>query len=318
MRLYFSSGIFWWKSAECSEFWPLASNMIISGVIIVRNAVKNDYPVVEAITSILPVVDELVVSLDPGEDDTEQLIRSLTADKIRIHYSSWDMRLRKGGAVYALETDKAMQLVRPDADWIFYIQADEVIHERYHTVIRETAQRYLHNRRVEGLLFTYKHFYGTYDYVGSSRKWYKYEVRMVRNDPAIRSYKDAQGFRKNGKKIQVVPVAAEVYHYGWVKSPEQMKRKQKNVLQFYTDDDAAVEAFQNEPDFFDYNAFDILEKFNGTHPAVMHRRIAARNWQVALDVSRRNMNIKEWLLYQFERITGKRLFSFRNYTRIRL
>lgn len=292
--------------------------MIISGVIIIRNAVKNDYPVVEAITSILPVVDEMIVSLDPGEDDTEQLIRSIVSDKICIHYSQWDMNLRKGGAVYAVETDKAMRLVRPDADWIFYIQADEVIHERYHAVIRETAQRYLTNQRVEGLLFSYKHFYGTYDYVGSSRKWYKHEVRIVRNDPAIRSYKDAQGFRKNGKKIRVAAVAAEVYHYGWVKSPEQMKRKQKNVLQFYTDNDATVAAFKSEPDFFDYNAFDILEKFTATHPAVMQQRITARNWQVALDVNRRAMNLKEWFLYQVERITGKRLFGFRNYTRIRL
>ncbi|MFN4286814.1 MAG: glycosyltransferase family 2 protein [Lacibacter sp.] len=292
--------------------------MIISGVIIVRNAVKNDYPVVEAITSVLPVVDEMIVSLDPGEDDTEQLIRSISSDKIRMHYTRWDMSLRKGGAVYALETDKALRLVRPDADWIFYIQADEVIHEQYHAVIRETAARYLADKRVEGLLFTYKHFYGTYDYVGSSRKWYKHEVRIIRNNPAIRSYKDAQGFRKNGKKIKVVPVAAEVYHYGWVKSPEQMKRKQKNVLQFYTDDDAAVAAFRQEPDFFDYTRFDLLEKFTGTHPAVMQQRIAARNWQVELDVSRRNLNLKEWFLFQIEKITGKRLFSFRNYTRIRL
>jgi len=51
--------------------------MKISGFTIIRNAIKNDYPVVEAITSILPVVDEMIVSVGDSEDDTEELIKSI-------------------------------------------------------------------------------------------------------------------------------------------------------------------------------------------------------------------------------------------------
>ena len=82
--------------------------MKITGVTIIRNAQKNDYPVVEAISSILPVVDEMIISIDRGEDDTEQLIKSIVSDKIKLVYSTWDMSLREGGKVYAVETDKAM------------------------------------------------------------------------------------------------------------------------------------------------------------------------------------------------------------------
>ncbi len=291
--------------------------MKITGLTIVRNAVLNDFPVVEAINSVLPVVDEMIVSIDKGDDDTEGLIRSIQSPKIKIIYSTWDMSLRKGGEVYAIETNKAMQHVSADTDWIFYIQADEVIHEKYHPAIREAAEKYCEQKKVDGLLFKYLHFYGTYEYVGDSRKWYRHEVRLIKNNADILSFKDAQGFRRGRKKIRVVPVDAEVYHYGWVKSPEQMKRKLKNILRFYHADDGAIKEYLSGPDFFDYNEFDSLQKFTGSHPSVMQKRIAEKYWQVELDISRKRFSFKDKLLLLIEQYTGKRLFEFKNYKLIK-
>jgi hypothetical protein len=226
------------------------------------------------------------------------------------------MTLRKGGKVYALETDKAIDHVSADTDWIFYIQADEVIHEKYHTVIRQTAEKYVQDKRVDGFLFKYLHFYGTYDYVGDSRKWYKDEIRIIRNDRSIHSYRDAQGFRRGEEKLDVVRVEAEVYHYGWVKSPEQMKKKLKNIQRFYHADDKQLEAYMNGPDFFDYSEFDALRKFTGTHPQVMQQRIASRNWHVELDINKKQLSFKDSLLHAYEKFTGKRLFAFKNYRNI--
>ena len=291
--------------------------MKITGLTIVRNAVLNDFPVAEAINSILPVVNEMIISIDKGDDDTEGLIRSIVSDKIRIVYSSWDMTLRKGGQVYAIETNKAMQYVSPDTDWIFYIQADEVIHEKYHSVIRETAERYRSESKVDGLLFKYLHFYGTYEYVGDSRKWYRHEVRLVKNDHSITSYKDAQGFRRGKEKIRVVPVDAEVYHYGWVKSPQQMKKKQNNTHRFYFDDDEN-QMKVNDNEYFDFSEFDSLRKFAGTHPFVMQQRIASKNWQVELDISKKKFSFKNRILFWIEKKTGKRFFEFRNHKMIKI
>ncbi len=289
--------------------------MKITGIAIVRNAVINDYPAVEAISSILPVVDEMIVSIDKGDDDTDGLIRSIQSDKLRIVYSTWDMNLRAGGRVYALETDKVKNQVSADTDWIFYIQADEVIHEKYHNIIRTTAEKYCNDPRVDGLLFNYLHFYGTYDYVGDSRIWYKNEVRLIKNDKTITSYRDAQGFRRGNKKLNVVPVAAEVYHYGWVKSPEQMRRKQKTTARFYHDD-KTLEAIPDQSDHFDFSQFDSLRKFTGTHPVVMQQRITAKNWHVELDISQKKFNLKNRILYWIEKKTGRRLFDFRNFKKI--
>lgn len=290
--------------------------MKITGITIVRNAVLNDFPVVEAISSILPVVDEMIVSIDKGDDNTDGLIRNIKSDKLKIIYSTWDMTLREGGRVYAIETDKVKSQVSPDTDWIFYIQADEVIHEKYHAVIRQTAELYKDDKRVEGLLFQYLHFYGTYDYVGDSRKWYRHEVRIIRNDPSINSYKDAQGFRRGEVKLNVVPVAAEVYHYGWVKSPQQMRQKQKITARFYHDD-KSIEVAPVQSDHFDFNQFDSLRKFEGTHPVVMQNRIAAKNWNVELDINQKKFSFKNRILYWIEKTTGHRLFDFRNYKKIK-
>ncbi|HOZ78319.1 MAG TPA: glycosyltransferase family 2 protein [Ferruginibacter sp.] len=291
--------------------------MKISGFTIVRNAVKNDYPVVEAIRSILPVVDEMIVSIDRGEDNSEDLIKSIVSDKIKIVYSEWDMSLKEGGQVYALETNKAKAHASPGSDWLFYIQADEVVHEKYHAAILAAANKYKDDTRVEGFLFGYLHFYGTYDYVGDSRSWYNYEIRMIRNNKNISSYKDAQSFRRGNEKLNVVQIDVLMYHYGWVKSPKQMMDKHKEIVKYYHEEGKVVEYFKNAADVFDFDQFDSIKKFTGTHPSVMQERIANKNWHVELDENKKRFSFKDRLLFWFEKKTGIRLFAFKNYRRIK-
>ncbi|MDE3125687.1 MAG: glycosyltransferase family 2 protein [Bacteroidota bacterium] len=286
--------------------------MKISGFTIIKNAIINDYPIVEAITSILPIVDEMIVLVGDSDDNTLQLIESINNSKIKIHHSVWDKSLQSGGTVLAVETNKAFQLINPESTWAFYIQADECVHEQYHAAILDACKTHQYNVKVEGLLFRYLHFYGTYDYVGDSRTWYNHEVRIIRNDKRITAYKDAQGFRIGNQKLWVKPANAYMYHYGWVKSPEQMMRKNKNMAAFWNH--ASIQAIANSPQqVYNFEEYDSIEKFTGTHPAVMKQRIAAKNWQINLDVTKKRFPFKDKLLYHFEKLTGIRPFDFRNY-----
>lgn len=291
--------------------------MKISGFTIIRNAVKNDYPVVEAVTSILPVVDEMIVLVGASDDGTEELIRSINSPKIKIHHSVWNTGLQSGGAVLAEETDKAFALIDPAADWAFYIQADEVIHEKYHDAIREGCNKYKEAKAVEGLLFKYLHFYATYEYVGDSRKWYNHEVRIIRNDRRISAYRDAQGFRVVNRKLKVKPLEAYVYHYGWVKSQDNMITKIKDVSNYWIADKEAWEKFMQAENVFKFEDYDSIKKFTGTHPNVMQKRISDQYWSINLDVQKKKLSFKHRVMYLIEKITGKRLFEFRNYTIIR-
>jgi len=286
--------------------------MKISGFTIIKNAIKNDYPVLEAITSILPVVDEMVVGVGDSEDGTEDLIRSISSSKIKIFNTTWDPSIRKGGEILAIETNKAFDQISPDSDWAFYIQADEAVHEKYHSAIRAAAEKHLNDKRVEGLLFRYLHFYGSYDYVGDSRKWYDKEVRIIRNDKSIRSFRDAQGFRKEGRKLNVKLIDAYIYHYGWVKDPVHMKQKMYNAGKLWHSDEE-MDRFLKSGDAFDYNEFDVLAKFSDTHPIVMEERIKRKNWNLELDISKKKLSLKNRALNAYEKLTGKRLFYFTNY-----
>jgi hypothetical protein len=286
--------------------------MRVAGFLFIKNAIKYDYPVREALLSLLPLCDEVFVSIGNSEDDTIGLIQSIGSPKIRISHSVWDESLREGGRVLAVETDKAFDQVPDGVDWCIYLQGDEVIHENDYGVIRDNMERYKDDPQVEGLLFNYRHFYGSYDYLGDSRRWYSHEIRIIRNDKQIRSYRDAQGFRKNDRKLHVKLIVAYFYHFGWVRHPSQQVSKHLAFEKLYNLESWARQIAANNG-VFDYSGIDSLQKFNGTHPCVMQPLIAQKNWHFLADLSRKRFTLKGWLLYWVEKYTGKRLFEYRNY-----
>lgn len=286
--------------------------MKVTGFTFIRNAIKYEYPIEAAIRSILPLCDDFVVAVGNSEDNTRALISSISP-KIRIIDTVWDDNLRTGGKVLAEETNKALRAVSKDTDWCFYIQGDEVVHEQYHNAIREGMQRWKDDKRVDGLLFKYLHFYGSYDYVGTSSRWYPNEIRIVRNDDSIYSYRDAQGFRKgDNEKLNVKPLDAYIYHYGWVKEPAAMQRKQE-IFHKLWHDDAWVDKNVVKTDAYDYTRdIDALELFKGTHPQVMQQLIQQKNWAFDHDISYNQMPMKERLKKIAKDVLGLD-FSYKNY-----
>jgi hypothetical protein len=287
--------------------------MKVSGFTIIRNAIKYDYPVVEAINSILPLCDEFVVAVGNSVDGTLDLVKSIQSPKIRVIETVWDDSIREGGRTFALETDKAFQAISNDSDWAFYIQADEAVHEKYHQIIREEMEKYKGNPRVDGLLFHYKHFYGSYDYIGESWRWYRREIRVIKNNKNIFSYRDAQGFRKKpNEKLRVKLIDAYIYHYGWVKDPRAMQHKQEDWTKFYRDDQW-IEQHVEKAEEFDYTKIDSLERFEETHPSALLHRIKKINWKFSYDISKKNYSLKEKIKRFVHFFTGYRIGEYKNY-----
>lgn len=270
----------------------------------------------EAITSILELCDEFIVMVGHSDDGTKELIQKISSSKIKIFDSAWNETLREGGMVLAVETNKALDKVDANSDWAFYIQGDEVIHENHLASVKTAMAAWKDDHRVEGLLFKYNHFYGSYDYVGDSTRWYRHEVRIIRPDPSIRSFRDAQGFQKNGHPLKVKPANAEVHHYGWVKPPNKQQEKQKyfNTL-WHTD--SWMKKNIADTNEFDYSQIDSLTKFYGTHPSVMQKRIENKNWKFEFDPSNRKRGIKSSLKIKFEKLLGFRIGEYKNYKLIK-
>jgi glycosyltransferase involved in cell wall biosynthesis len=261
--------------------------MKVSGFTFIRNAVDYDYPIVEAIQSILPLCDEVIVAVGNSEDGTLELIKSIASEgRIRIIETVWNDSLREGGRVLAEETDKALAAVSQDSDWCIYIQGDEVFHDAGYDALKFAMQENLHRTEIEGLLLPYRHFYGSYDYVGTSSKWYRNEIRVIRPRCGIFSFRDAQGFRKlPNQKLRVARVNAFMHHYGWVKEPEAMQRKQENFHKMWHDDRWISENVL-ATDAYDYGRdINQLARFQGTHPKVIEARVQRQNWTFDTDIS---------------------------------
>jgi hypothetical protein len=291
--------------------------MKVCGFTFIRNAIKFDYPVAEAIRSILPVCDAFVVAVGQSDDGTLDYIRAVDP-KIQIIETQWDDTLRAGGRVLAVETDKAFQAIPAEYDWAFYIQGDEVLHEKYLPTVRQAMQQYLGDHRVEGLLFQYTHFYGSYDFVGQKYSWYRHEIRIVRNRKDIFSYRDAQGFRKRpNDKLRVKLINAHIFHYGYVREPEALQRKVTSMIRHYRDDSWISSFFKPKERYVYEDLHEPVKKFEGTHPQVMAARIARKNWPFQPDLSLRYANVKDWAKRSIGGLTGFYPGEYKNYIRLR-
>jgi hypothetical protein len=285
--------------------------MKVTGFSFIKNAIIQQYPIEEALRSILPICDEIVVAVGKSEDDTRGLVASIDP-KIRIIDTVWDESLRTGGKVLADETNKAFQAIGADSDWCVYIQGDEVMHEDGHGEVLAAMKKWKDHKQVDGLLLKYLHFFGSYDYVGIESKWYRNEIRVIRNDKSFWSYRDAQGFRKDdNEKLRVKPVNAYIYHYGWVHSPKGMKSK--IVVQDRINHDKETENDQPVNEDFPLLMVNALKRFEGRHPKVMQERVAKMNWNFKYDLSKNKLPLNDRLKNLLEKITGKRFFDYKNY-----
>jgi hypothetical protein len=293
----------------------------ISGFSFARNAEKLYFPVKEAITSILPICDEFVIAVGDCDDDdrTRSLIEGIGDPRIRIIDTIWPRPGEGDNHIYSGQTNLALSQCR--GDWCFYIQSDEVVHEKYLPIIKARCEELAGDSRVQGLLFDFRHFWGDYGHCQGGHKWYSREIRIVRNGLEIVSWKDAQSFRLCEKKIKVARAGAEVFHYGYVRPPRLMQRKSYTHYVNYGGAGNADAAFKDRPVDFDYGPLDRTEKFTGAHPAVMAARIASMDWndQLRRGGKRTSKFAHDRFKYRFlsfiekRFLGGRQIGGFKNY-----
>lgn len=313
--------------------------MKISGFSFVRNGSKLYYPVKESIQSMLPICDEVIVAVGNGDaDDTSrQDIMSIGSDKIKIIDTVWDEKFMHNGAIHAYQTDLAMKACT--GDWLFYLQADELVHEKDLPGIQRRCEQLLDNKKVEGLLFKYYHFWGDYEHYHKSHGWYSHEVRIVRNKPETHSWQSAQSFRhfqtyerphqrEGTRKLNVAAVDAHIYHYGWVRPPHLMQSKSRAIDSNHKGIARANQIYDALPNEFDYGPLQNLAKFTGTHPEVMKEMISKMNWKDKLQYSgepkdnrmpHKHEKLKYRLLTMIENnlLDSRQISSFKNYELIK-
>ena len=238
--------------------------MKVSAFTFIKNGQILGYPFIQSIQSILPIVDEFIINVGQSEDDTLALIQSINDPKIRIIQSTWNDNMHDRGYVYGQQ--KMIAQFNCTGDWAFYIEGDEVYHEDDLNKIKASMQTHVDDPEVEALAFNFYHFYGNANSYLDSPGWYRSEARIIKN--SVRSYAPDGLFwlvldkNKKGRYPKAKHTGVYCYHYGWVRSEEQMTLKSKKVNKYWG----------AKPVEIDYSQMDqkIIAKFNGSHPAVVN------------------------------------------------
>jgi len=213
-------------------------------------------------------VDEFIIALGSSDDDTERLLQEIADPKIRIIRTQWNERIRSDYSVkgFVYGQQKSIALFNCTGDWAFYLEADEVVHERDLPGIRQAMEQHLDDERVEALAFDYIHFYGNRNTYAWSPRWYRSEVRILRN--TIPAWGPEGLFfvvldtHKRGRYRRAAHTGATIYHYGWVKTEAQMDLRKKMVGKYWTNRPLSPAINTNiDPQ--------TLRPFAGTHPKVV-------------------------------------------------
>lgn len=236
--------------------------MSVSGFTFLRNARLNGYPFLESIRSLLPIVDEMVVAVGESEDDTLDMVLSITDPKIRIIQTRWNESMRDRGFVYGQQ--KMIAQYNCQSDWAFYLEADEVLHEKDYRVIQDNLKLYENDPSVEALYFDFLHFYGTPHQVGIAG--YRRAPRIIKN--SIRTIAPDGLFwvvldrNKKGRYPRAKPAGGQIFHYGHCRKVSKMASKLNQVGRYWG---------ASHPKFLGYGSIDSAEivPFNKTHPSIM-------------------------------------------------
>ena len=237
--------------------------MKVSAFTFIKNGQILGYPFLQSIQSILPIVDEFVINVGASEDETLDMIRSIQDKKIRIIQSKWNDGMHNRGYVYGQQ--KMIAQFNCTGDWAFYIEGDEVYHEKDLEKIHKSMELHLNDSKVEALVFDFKHFYGNANTILDSPGWYRKEARIIKN--SVRSYAPDGLFwlvlesNKKGRYPWAKHTGASCYHYGWVRSEDQMNLKSTKVQKYWGGDPVKI----------DYTQMDqsIIRPFQGTHPKIV-------------------------------------------------
>ncbi|MCF8057701.1 MAG: hypothetical protein K9K67_00280 [Bacteriovoracaceae bacterium] len=290
----------------------------LSGFTFIKNGLTLGYPIKESVESIAPLCDEVIINV--GFDDPEcqkddgtwdYLQQHFTGEKYKFIKSFWDPELTSRGLILSQQTNIALE--KCTGKYCQYIQGDEALHEEDFPIIKNAIEELDLRPEVQGLIYQYRHFYGSPQILKHTRNTYRREVRLIRNDQGIKSHLDAQGFKgANGEKIKCLEIKARIFHYGWARNSALMNKKNKAFGKLYHGKDYEIEDFN-------YQKIWGLKPFRESHPVVMNEWIKSNQENLdilGLPLAFEWKNVGLALSDFVESLTGYRIGEYKNFKKI--
>ena len=254
--------------------------MLISGLSFIRNGESLGYPYVEAIRSILPLVDEMVVVVGKSEDGTREAVEAIGDPRIRIIDSEWHPRITPKASVLAQQTN--LGLMHCKGDWVVYVQGNELFHERDLPRMRELMTEHLENPQVEGLLIERLVFYGDYrHFVRAYPDRFKYVVRAFKPWNGVYAITSAMTFSvfpsygERGRALRCIDSGVDMFRYGKLLSQRAMEYKLHHAPHKLKGNVSVGTDF-----YYRWVPRSFIRPYAGDHPAVMGQRIGEHGFSL--------------------------------------
>ena len=212
---------------------------------ILRNGIKLGYPFKLAIESLKGLCDEVIVAVDPtSEDDTVSAVQAL---HVHVVESVWDMTNHKGfdssgetpKETVVDEITRQTRIVVGAAedrglstDWIFSLQADEILHPKNHGNLRRMVTHADANH-LTGITLPRLYFYSSLGLI--RQEWTMPLLRLFR--PGCWDADEMSGamsFVPVGRQGSAdMGVTAPIYHYSRMGDPLLIAKRVRNLDTFY-------------------------------------------------------------------------------------
>jgi hypothetical protein len=293
---------------------------MISGFTFIKNGLTLGYPFLESAKTIEPLCKEVIINVGfedeacTKDDGTYEYLRdNLNNSKFKFIKSWWDPNVSSQGLILSQQTNIA--LAKCNGKTCQYIQGDEAVHEKDLINIEEGHRELINRNELHGLIFNYIHFYGNTDVYRHTRSVYRREVRAIKNNHNITSWKDAQGFRfNNGTKINAKLIDARIFHYGWARPQEVMNEKIKSFDKLYHGKEHEQEKE------FNYRRIWGLKRFHGKQPSLLNSWVNENTHPIDILSLPKSYRIGDWDLAVsdlIETYTGYRIGEYKNYKLIK-
>lgn len=178
----------------------------ISGVLTFRNCIKTGYPFLEAILSVLPIVDEYRINDGGSIDGTKEWLQKLKdvfPDKIILY----DMQDYPSDRWECVSEQYNKMIEDSTGDWMFQGDADEVIHEQDIGALKAVIENISDD--VDVLRFPRREIGGWMRLSGADKPYHP--CRAVRNIPGLYQKWESHG----GDEF--------LDEAGWIKEPRRQK-----------------------------------------------------------------------------------------------
>ncbi len=254
----------------------------ISGHVCIKDGFALDYCFKEAIGSLLPVCDEVVVCVGTSTDDTEEFIRDWATREPKINVCIYDWPNPKGDPDFWV---KWIQYARIHCKGRYQLQidGDEILFDSSYPAIEafkgmvQTQQRSAWCRR--------HNFWRDAQHV--IPHGFCCSDRVVRLGPTELFMPSDGAHPLGGPMINMaIGTAIEIGHYGFLRKRDAFYRKAKALQSYFFNsyDPRLVKCEETGKNFMEDPAVgdwtQNLVPFTGKHPAIIHDYLKERGYSV--------------------------------------